>query len=478
MRCIGWIRVLSFACAGVCAGPLMAAQNSTSHREGSTSGTVYQQRPVVQRPPPAATPPKAATTTSQKQPSVTRQPQLAAGTQRETTTSSSGRNPNGAPASPPSPTGTPVGSTIGYVNGSNTGSNSTSSPTGTQSTSSSGNTKGTTTSGNSQSSSVGTPAGPSGQNPTSGQNPKGTTTTGKPPSSSVPPRTGTYNPPVRGHPNGWQTPPRTPRAPPSTPPQGIPSEGMFSPHGTPALPPSSSSQAPSAPPATSSSTQPTDNRQQSSQSPSTSQTAPTSQTTASRPSDVQSRNHTTPQTNLDTGERKPETFPPPSVAVALSLTASTSRPTVGKDVEVTPTLAPAQQGASYQLDWGDGSAVQMVSESGKHHYTKAAPYKVSASTVVAGNELHHEILLQVRPAIGPPVFVGLLAVLAGLAFGGMHLYVPKLSASFRWGAPEVPQMKLLSREPYTSLSFVPGVGPAEESITIAKKRKKFGSEKP
>jgi hypothetical protein len=33
----------------------------------------------------------------------------------------------------------------------------------------------------------------------------------------------------------------------------------------------------------------------------------------------------------------------------------------------------------------------------------------------------------------------------------------------------VPQMTLLNREPYLSLSFEPGVGPAEEDITFLKK---------
>jgi hypothetical protein len=64
-----------------------------------------------------------------------------------------------------------------------------------------------------------------------------------------------------------------------------------------------------------------------------------------------------------------------------------------------------------------------------------------------------------------------------LAYGGAHLFVPKLSASFRWGAPVVPEMKLLSREPYSSLSFEPGVRPAEEHITFTKKRDESGSER-
>ena len=152
---------------------------------------------------------------------------------------------------------------------------------------------------------------------------------------------------------------------------------------------------------------------------------------------------------------------------------------VGKDVIVVPALEPAQPGASYRLNWGDGSAVETVSEAGTHHYAKAQLYKVSASTVVGTSELNHEMLLQVEPiggGVGPKVFVGLLAALAGLSFWVSHLIVPKLSASVRWGTPGVPEMKLLSREPYLSLSFEPGVGPAEEDITFSKKRRKSGLE--
>lgn len=141
---------------------------------------------------------------------------------------------------------------------------------------------------------------------------------------------------------------------------------------------------------------------------------------------------------------------------------------MGRDVVVVASLEPAQAGASYRLNWGDGSAVETVSGSGTHRYAKAKMYKVSASTVVGSSELNHEILLQVGPVIWPRI-AGLMVLLAGLTFGGMHLFVPKLTATFRWGAPAVPEMRLLSREPYASLSFEPGVRPAEEDITFSKK---------
>jgi hypothetical protein len=165
---------------------------------------------------------------------------------------------------------------------------------------------------------------------------------------------------------------------------------------------------------------------------------------------------------------------------ALTLTANTPRPVAGKDVTVVAALEPSQAGASYRLNWGDGSPVETVNESGvgRHRYAKGKMYKVSASTVVAGRELNHEILLRVGP-VGPfwPRYDWLLAALAGLAALFLPVPpVPTLTAIPRWGAPGVPEMTLLNREPYLSLSFEPGVGPAEEDITFAKKRRKSGLE--
>ena len=153
---------------------------------------------------------------------------------------------------------------------------------------------------------------------------------------------------------------------------------------------------------------------------------------------------------------------------ALTLMTKTPRPMVGKDVVVVAALDPSRGGTSYRLNWGDGSAVETVSESGTHRYVKAKMYKVSASTVVGTSELNHEILLQVGPVVSPRIDL-LMAVLAGLAACSLIGFVPKLSATCRWGAPSVPEMKLLNREPYLSLSFEPGVGPAEEEITFSKK---------
>lgn len=143
---------------------------------------------------------------------------------------------------------------------------------------------------------------------------------------------------------------------------------------------------------------------------------------------------------------------------------------------------PSQSGASYRLNWGDGSAVETVGEAGRHHYAKAQMYKVSASAVVGNSELNHEILLDVRPSVWPPIVTGLLAMLAGLAFvGTMHPGLTRIiTVSSRLGAPGVPEMTLLSREPYASWSFEPGARPAEGRISFFKdfkKRRKSGSER-
>jgi hypothetical protein len=170
------------------------------------------------------------------------------------------------------------------------------------------------------------------------------------------------------------------------------------------------------------------------------------------------------------------TIPP---LAALTLRTKTARPVVGKDVVVAAALEPAHAGATYRLNWGDGSPVQTVNASGEatHRYAKAKPYTVSASAVVDDRELNHEVLLQV--GLFWPRYDWLLAALAGLAALFLHfppVPVPTLTASPRWGTPGVPEMTLLNREPYLSLSFKPGVRPAEEDITFSKKRRKSGLE--
>jgi hypothetical protein len=161
----------------------------------------------------------------------------------------------------------------------------------------------------------------------------------------------------------------------------------------------------------------------------------------------------------------------------LTLTPSTNRPRVGKDVIVVAALEPAQTGARYKLNWGDGSPVETVSDSGTHHYAKAKLYKVSASAVVGETELNHEIVLNVTPSIWPPLALGLLAMMAALVIAQIPPPIPAhLTMIPRLGTPGVPQMTLLGREPYASLSFEPGVKPAEERISFFKKRRKSRSE--
>jgi hypothetical protein len=173
-------------------------------------------------------------------------------------------------------------------------------------------------------------------------------------------------------------------------------------------------------------------------------------------------------------EQGQQVVPPPpplprQILPALTLSAKTDRPVVGRDVEVVPALEPAEPGTKYQLDWGDGSK-EIVSGRASHHYAKAKRYTVSATTKVNGSELNHEIVLDVGPVVWHRV-VSVMAVLAGAAFFFIkpRVPLPKFSVSSRWGEPGVPEMTLLTREPYASLSFEPGLGPEEESITFASK---------
>jgi hypothetical protein len=240
------------------------------------------------------------------------------------------------------------------------------------------------------------------------------------------------------------------------------------------LPPQPGVSQPTSAPPSSPAAQPTGNGQQTQPPPTTTPTPNAGTPAAPQPNAPTLQPGAPPPPNPGSAKgdvviktlQKTDSIPP---LAALRLTTKTNRPVVGKDVVVVAALEPSHAGASYLLNWGDGSAEETVSDSGRHRYAKAKMYKVSARTVVEGSQLNHELLLQVKPVVWPRV-VGLMTMLAaGLAFGKTHLFVPKLTASARWGAPGVPEMTLLNREPYASLSFEPGVGPAEESITFSNK---------
>src|ERR1700730_2251707 len=85
MTRVGWIRILSLVCAGLCAVPMLA-QNPPNRKSGANSGTVYRQQPspAAQRQAPAASAPRAPQTNIQKQP-VAAQPQPAAGALKPST---------------------------------------------------------------------------------------------------------------------------------------------------------------------------------------------------------------------------------------------------------------------------------------------------------------------------------------------------------------------------------------------------------
>jgi hypothetical protein len=159
--------------------------------------------------------------------------------------------------------------------------------------------------------------------------------------------------------------------------------------------------------------------------------------------------------------------PPPVQPPVLNLSPSPHRPAVGTTVVVTAKLNPPQAMKNYELNWGDGSPVETVSESATHRYTKANTYKVSARTIAGDKELNREIMLPV--VVWPWVTVSLASV-AGVGFLSLHMLV-NLTTGCRW---DTPKMTFVGRQPYVSLSFVPDVGPAEERITILDKKRRSG----
>jgi hypothetical protein len=348
-------------------------------------------------------------------------------------------------------------------------------------TPSDGNTKGSPTPGADSSSGTGNNL------PSSDGNSNGSRTTGpKPPPAPAPtpPPTDAHKPPPphvqpqRPHaPVQWPLPPVQ-----IFPSPAIPSGRVFPPRGyeppppsrvMPPTPTSEPSPVSSPTPTSPSPAQPMDKPQQAQQPAPVPQTLATPQSNGPTPQPGVASSNTVGTRNVVVIE--PQTKTDPILSSALTLTTKTNRPVVGKDVVVVAALEPSHPGASYRLNWGDGSAVETVSESGTHRYAKAKMYKVSASTVVGDSQLNHEILVQVGPVA--PRIDWLLAALAGVAALLLHFPpLPKLTASCRWGAPGVPQMTLLNREPYLSLSFEPGARPAEEDITFSKKRRKSGLE--
>jgi hypothetical protein len=536
MRRVVWLRFLSLVCVGGWVAPLVMAQTGSNQQTGTShksapNAVAYKQQPTAQKPAPAVTPSKtAATTNVQKQPAavatkaspgygntqpVTSVPPKGSATTvpaqsvpaKATTPSMYTYKPSVSvePKAPPAQTPTggeyfPPGTTKkppslgGSSGGTSDGpptNGSTSPPSKGNPPYSDGNPNGLQTTGGNTS--PGTtkkpPAGGTSDGPPASPNPpkSGGTSDGLPtngtksPGAQLPPPS-SYVPPRHKVP-----PPPPPRWPPRTPVETfpvtvIPPERTYVPPAREPQPPIKVSQPsvpPSEPPPSVApppqSPAPTMDTPQQPQQPI--QPAPT----AATPTPV------APRSDLP----KPDVAKPPTAVVplivpdpvvpqtlpALTLMTKTNRPVVGKDVVVVAALEPALAGASYRLNWGDGSAVEMVSGSGQgtHHYAKAKLYKVSASTVVGTSELNHEILVNVGPVV--PRIDWLLAALAGLAALFLHFPpVPKVTASVRWGAPGVPEMKLLSREPYLSLSFEPGVGPAEEDITFSKKRRKSGLE--
>ena len=480
MRDIEWLRALGFACIVVCSAPMVAGQTNAGKSHGGTPihETVFRRTPqaaVVQKPSAAATTPKVMTT-------IAGQPPAMVSTQRAVPSPT----PKGQPqtSEPLGPSGT-----LSF-GGSSKGTQAPpqSAATGTPQdatgkvslspyTSISAEPKGTPVSAQSQ-----TLPGkqPSGYTEKGDKQPPAGTRSGEP--SVV---VSTHSQP-KGQPQGtgeWLDHPSTVHGqiPPSSavtyqgsqanvyrkPSQIVPStRGVVHPS---TVQPILRAQGPAS------------NQGQSTlgsrpSSPSQPTLAQPSSPQKSNPQTQSTEQHLTSFPSGNSSSIKPLPAPRPHPPMpALMLISKSHKPVAGKEVVVEATLTPQSDGATYQLDWGDGSAMETVRAPGlaEHRYTTAKTYTVSASTYVDGSHLYRQILLQVAPVVWPRV-MSALAFVGALPFLGWHLVRLLLSASFRVGAPGVPEMRLLSREPYVSLSFEPGVRPAEERITFPGLRRKSG----
>jgi len=496
-----WIGVLGLVCAGVCAAPVRAQREtdkrgSTAQREYTPPPRPAPQRQVPQRQvpqkqaAPAAKAPLAAPAGSATKPTMMIDRQQPVG-RRPNVPQSPAQSPVQTSTSGQTPSQGRPGMYSTYTNGrgngsGTTGSNSTSTSTTTttkNSPPSDGSSRGSASNGSKPYTGSGQTQPPVAvyeAGPPSGRQPTGKQTPA--PQPQVPPRKPRPIPVAHNPPRPWV--PLHPAPQPIIPTHVLPllpltptQEYQPSPLPVtsetsgaspfPAQQPASPAQQPTAP-----SQQPTASAQQPA-SPTQQPTASTQQSTSGggQPQQTAGVKQSQPPKVTTDGEDTSR----PLIVPALTLTATTIRPVVGKDVVVVAALEPLLPGASYRLNWGDGSAVEAVSGRGTHRYAKAKMYKVSATTVVGSSELNHEILLKVGPVISPAID-GLMAMLAGLGVLMFHISAPKFSVSFRRGTPGVPEIRLLTREPYASWSFEPGMRSTEERITFFKKRRKSGSE--
>lgn len=437
MKDLEWFRALGFACIVLCAAPMVVTgQTNGDKNHGGTSNheTVLRRTPaaVTQKPSVAATTPKVTTTVPVQPLATVSGPPAAPKSQPQSGSQGSSGGllfieapPQGgqAPQQQPATTGTsPHTQRPG-----STGNGNQQQPVGTQSevppsvvsthSQPKGQPQGTRTQ-------PSQPATVHGQIPLLPvQTYQGTTTNGQRQPSQLAPSIGRVVPPPTVQPNRA---PSTLSPQPSSPSQPTPPPS--------ALPQTSHPQTPS-----------------------------TEQHLGSLPS-----GDTIPR------EPSPQPITRPSMP-ALMLTQKTDKPVAGKEVVVEAALTPQPDGVTYQLDWGDGSALESVRAPGLagHRYAAAKTYTVSASTNVDGSHLYHQILLQVAPVVWPRV-LSALALAGMLPFLGWHLAKLLLSATFRAGAPGVPEIRLLGKEPYVSLSFEPSAGPAEGRITFTRLRQKTG----
>ena len=481
---LGWIGVLSLICAGVSAGPVIEAQNVSTHRTGSNAGTAHGQQSPARN---SATPPKAATTNRGQQAALAAQRRPSstallppAGTVQAHPSGAVPAQSSASPQPQPASSNPPVEPNIHAVQ-------QPAGPTayGVVPPPSAGTTTGTLMMNQSNQTAAGVP--PSGDQ---SKQPSESDTSDRKPSKDEPTPTQSTNiqnrkpprqkpmPPPAGPPlpiKGRNLPPEWPQPIPSplfTLQQGVPLQRGIPTRGDqqplPAAP--YSPHTPSRPPAGIADSVP--GRPQGNTS--TEDGQPASPPPQHTPQDASKPDQSGPPKSLDGGNfvqvHQPTPDPPFLPPPVLNLTTSSSRPVAGKQVVVTAALNPSHAGTSYQLNWGDGSAVETVSDSATHRYAKAKTYTVSArTTTVDKMQLNHEIVLQVQPVIWPRVTV-MLASVAGLGLLSLPMLV-NVSTGCRW---DVPKVTVVGPQPHVSLSFVPDVGAAEERITFLKTKRRSG----
>ncbi len=111
---------------------------------------------------------------------------------------------------------------------------------------------------------------------------------------------------------------------------------------------------------------------------------------------------------------------PPPVAPRLRVEVKSENLQPGIDVVLQASLAPAQEGASFQFDWGDGSPLSRAGVNGVsvHRYAQQGRYPVLVSASIEEGYLAPEdqrLILVILPPSGGPTLLEWILIAAGAA---------------------------------------------------------------